>query len=161
MKTTRYPIFALIVLLSATFFAYAATAPETYSVTISSQASINKLDWGRVQSNSDVCVGLSLAPTCTQAQACVAKGVTGGASCTAADALAAGVRVYADSQAGREGFVLNNLVKAKLDDFSAEQTRRDKALMAAWCLTATTTQKNNLCALIGLSDGCKACNGAN
>jgi hypothetical protein len=133
-----------------------AYADETYSVTLQTSG-VTKLDLGRLQSNSDVCTGLGLVATCTQAQACVAKGVTGGASCTNPDALAAGVRIFGNSLNERGSFILNALVKSKLDDFVSEQARRDKKAASTFCGSATQGQIDALCTDYGLAAGCYIC----
>jgi hypothetical protein len=158
MKTPRLAVLAILLLISSVaFFAYAATAPETYSITISSQADLDKLDLGRVQHNTDVCVGLGLAANCAQGDACVAKGVPSGQSCTAAEANAYGCRIYANTTGGRGGFINIELLRARLDEFQAEQRRRDTRAAAMNCEGFTRIQKDAVCAAYGLSSGCTIC----
>jgi hypothetical protein len=138
--------------------ALAVSAQETYSITLVA-GNVTYLDLGRTQTNADVCTAKGLAVGCTQAQACVAYNVAGGASCTAADALAAGCRIWPDSQAGREGFIKELLIKAKLDDFIAEQRRRDRKAFYNWCQSASQASKDAACVAVGQSAGCYICNG--
>lgn len=73
-------------------------------------------------SNEQVCRGLGLALTCTQAQACTAKGAPGGASCTAVQARGAGVRIYPQTLAGREEFVTFALVASAVHREARQRT---------------------------------------
>jgi hypothetical protein len=145
--------FAILLALSGT-----VAAQETYSISLAA-LNVTYLNLGRVQYNSNICTARGLPVDCTQAQACLAYGVTGGASCTAADALAAGCRIFADTQAGREGFIKEMLIKSKNDDFIAEQRRRDRKAFYLWCQTANQTAKDAACVAVGQSAGCYICNG--
>jgi hypothetical protein len=132
-----------------------ASAQETYNFSIGGDAAtrtslVGQIDLGRQQANTDICRRFSgppnnLSDTCTQPQACVAAGVVGGASCTAPDALAAGVRIYPNTLGGRQSFIAENLVKAKCVDFTSEQIRREKLVQVS-CSTATQAQQNAICA---------------
>lgn len=140
----------------------ASAQGETYSFTISAAANVAKLDLGRTQYNARVCSSFSLAVPCTQAQACAASfAATGqpasGGSCTAGEAQAANVRIYPNSQAGREGFIANELVRGDLAIFARQQAKLDFAAQQSFCKAATQVQIDALCAANGLSAGCSIC----
>jgi len=158
----------LLAVVALLLFAAFANAQETYSVTLggttTNRASlVGQVDLGRVQVNSDVCTAKALAATCTQAQACVAYGVAGGAACTAADALAAEARIYPDSTGGRESFVANQVVRFRLSMYLTEQLRREADAYKSWCVDANQTARNTVCALVNAinpavpATGCNPC----
>lgn len=137
-------------------------AQETYSVTVGGATTnrnsiVGQIELGRVQHNGDVCVRGLLPVSCTQAQACVALGIAGGASCTAADALAAEARIYANTLAGREAFVTNELVRFRVPIYLQEQIMREALAYKAWCVGANQTQLNVVCTAAGLPSGCYPC----
>lgn len=142
-----------------------AQAQETYTFTLggsaentkaAKQTQVGMVNLGRIQQNADVCKRGNLGPTCTQAQACVALGVLGGADCTAADALAADARIFADSLAGRQGFISQMMVRRLSSAYLAEQAARDKATLDAFCLVATNGDLEALCVAVGLTQ-CFVC----
>ena len=152
-------ILSLLILLSSAGF---ASAQETYSITISLPANVAKLDVGRVQYNTGVCSRFSLAASCTQAQACAASfTATGqpasGAACTAPEAQAANVRIYPNSQAGREGFLTNEIVRAQIAIFTRQQAKLDFAALQSFCKVATQPQIDGVCTATGLAAGCNVC----
>jgi len=151
-------ILSVLVLLPASL----ASAQETYSISVGGTTTnrnsiVGMLELGRTQNNTDVCTRAVLPATCTQAQACTALGVAGGASCTATDAINARARIYPASLAGREAFVANELVRINAPNFYAEQIRRDAAALAAFC-AISQANRDALCSLLGLGAGCGACN---
>lgn len=150
MKNLR--LFALLLLLAPL-----AWAQETYSIAISNANNVTKLDLGRTQHNRDRCLTNGLPEGCTQAQVCVAASVAGGAACTVGDAIAAGQRVYPNSLAGREAFVANELVRAKLPEYVQKQAEIALAGARTFCLSANQTQKDAVCTALGLSAGCGFC----
>jgi hypothetical protein len=151
-------VLAVLVLLTASL----ASAQETYSINVGGTTSnrnsiVGQLELGRLQNNGDVCTRAALPSTCTQAQVCTLFQIAGGASCTATDAIAAHVRIYPSSTAGREAFVANELIRLRAPDFYAEQVRRDAAALAAFC-AISQANRDALCSLLGLGAGCGACN---
>ena len=146
-----------LILVCLLVLAQVASSQETYSVNLSAAANVAKLDLGRTQYNAGVCSRLSLPASCTQAQACVAANVVGGASCIAADAQAAGVRIYANTLAGREGFVANELVRVKLAEFVQRNAEAAMVTLRTFCLAATQPQKDAICTASGQSAGCGIC----
>ena len=145
-------------------FASVASAQETYSITVGGTTTnrnsiVGQVELGRTQHNTDVCRRSTppLADTCTQAQACVALGVVGGASCTAANALAAEARIYAGTLAGREAFVTNELIRFRVPIYLLEQISREAAVYKTWCQSANQASLNVVCAAAGLPNGCYPC----
>ena len=143
-------------------FASVASAQETYSITVGGTTTnrnsiVGQIELGRVQKNTDVCTRAELPASCTQAQACAALGVTGGASCTAADALAAEARIYAATLAGREAFITNELIRFRVPIYLLEQISREAAVYKTWCQSANQTSLNVVCAAAGLPNGCYPC----
>ena len=139
-----------------------ASAQETYSVVINAPANVAKLDIGRQLYNQSVCTRFSLPVSCTQAQACTASfTATGqpatGAACTAAEAMAANVRIYPNALNGREGFLSNEMVKSALDGFSRQRAKLDFAALQGFCRTANQTQIDGVCTASGLLAGCGVC----
>ena len=152
----------LLLIVAVLLAAASVQAQETYSVTLGGittnrNSFVGQVELGRVQVNSDVCTNKGLPADCTQAQACVAYGVTGGSSCTAADALAAEARIYANTLAGRESFVANQVVRFRLSMYLTEQIRREAATFTTWCKSANQTALNAVCTAAGLPNGCYPC----
>lgn len=146
------------------FIAPSLYAQETYSVTVGGTTTnrssiVGQIELGRVQHNTDVCRRSvpPLADTCTQAQACVALNVPGGASCTAAQALALEARIYAATLAGREAFVTNELVRFRVPIYLLEQITREAQVFKTWCASASQTNLNTVCTAAGLPAGCYPC----
>ena len=154
----------LLLAVAVLFVAASVQAQETYSVTLGGSTTnrnslVGQVELGRTQHNTDVCRRSTppLADTCTQAQACVALGVEGGASCTAANALAAEARIYAGTLAGREAFVTNELIRFRVSIYLLEQITREAAVYKTWCQSANQTSLNVVCAAAGLPNGCYPC----
>lgn len=155
----RKTILSILLLL---FVVGLASAQETYSVVLSSPANVAKLDVGRKLSNQAVCTRFALPASCTQAQACAASFLaTGqpstGGSCSGAEAQSAGVRIYANTLAGREGFVTNEIIKTQIDAFSRQRAKLDFSALQGFCRTATQPQIDGVCTASGLSAGCGVC----
>ena len=139
-----------------------SSAQETYSITVGGTTTnrnsvVGQIELGRVQKNSDVCTKALLPSSCTQAQACVALEVPGGASCTAAQALAAEARIYPATLAGREAFVTNELIRFRVPIYLLEQISRGALVYKTWCQSANQTSLNVVCAAAGLPNGCYPC----
>lgn len=152
----------LILSLSILLFAGIASAQETYTINVGGTTGnrnsiVGMIELGRLQGNADTCLRAVLPASCTQAQACTALGVAGGASCTAQDAIAARARIYPSSQAGRESFVANEMIRTRAPDYFAEQVRRDTLAVAAFC-AISQANRDALCSLLSLPAGCGACN---
>lgn len=155
----------LLLTFSAVFVLVAsASAQETYSITLGGSTSnrasvVGQTEAGRLLNNYTVCQRAGLALTCTQAQACAALNVPGGASCTAAQALAMGppARIYPDSLAGREAYSANSMIRYKAPVNVIELEAFEGAICKARCLSLTVAEKNARCADAGLPNGCNPC----
>lgn len=126
-----------------------ALAQETYSQAASA-AQVLDLSAIITADNEDTCEGRSLAENCTQAQICTAANVAGGASCTAANARAAGVRIYPLTFAGRDEYVLHNFVLPRFLAARARISQRHRVKECRFWATATNTQKNTVCQALGI-----------
>lgn len=137
--------------------ASAQSVDETYSIPVLA-VTVAEIDLGRNQHNEDRCVA-SGYPTgvCTQAEVCVAQNVAGGASCTAMAAILAGQRIYPDSQAGRNAFIGNELVRSQGKVFVQKQKHLDLNKARAFCAAATQIQLDAICSAFGLGAGCFVC----
>jgi hypothetical protein len=139
----------LVVLLAAV----AAEAQENYTLPAGA-GNVVTLTTVMGGLNRETCVRYSLAANCTQAQVCAAAAAPGGASCTANQARAAGVRIYPLTFAGREEFVTFGIALPEfLRLVSAQQSETRRIFCEGWT-AANTTQRNNACTAIGLSAGC-------
>ena len=136
-----------------------ASAQETYSIPVPA-AQIPKVDRARLTKNAETCRTLGLAPACTQAQACTVAGAPGGASCTLAQAQAAGVEIHAATLAGRESF-LQSIVREHIRAFITQVDVEDRTSFCVWWRAAATTQtqRNNVCnaSTPALGNGCNLC----
>lgn len=116
-------------------------AQETYSLPASA-GNVVTLNEVITFYNGETCARYSLALTCTQAQACTSAVAPGGASCTAAQARNAGVRIYALTQAGREEFV--TFVIAAPEFFrladSVQKAAQRKLFCDAWAVASGANQ---------------------
>lgn len=146
------PLFiALFILFAAT-----ASAQETYSQNATA-ANVIDLRAVTVADNEDTCERLGLSESCTQAQACVTGNAAGGSSCTAAQARTANVRIWPDTQAGRDEYVLHNFVLPRFNAAKARIALRHAFKLCRWWSTANTTQRNSVCTAAGQSAGCELC----
>lgn len=143
----RYLIFALILLAGT------AAAQEAYTLNASAGnvATLTGVITGR---NGDLCAAYGLARTCTQAQVCTAANTPGGASCTAAQARTANVRIFPLTQAGREEFTTHKIAAPKFTELVNDQKAEDRRAFCAGWTAATQTARDNACAAVGLSAGC-------
>lgn len=130
-----------------------AFAQESYSLSFSANQ-VNNLDRDRASNNRQTCVKLGQVSTCTQAEACAAARAPGGASCTAAQARAANVRIYPATQAGREEFLTFSVVipefQRRLKGAAADEQNAAKA----WFLAQNAVTQNAECSKWGLANGC-------
>lgn len=152
----------LILSLLLLSFAGLASAQETYSVTINLAANVAKLDIGRQLANQALVARFGLTGSATQADICAASlAQTGqpasGSACTLIEANALGIRLFPNSQAGRELFINLNLIKAELDVFVRQKAKLDFAALQGFCKTATQPQIDGVCTATGLSAGCGVC----
>jgi len=146
----------LFLILGLVALAGAAEAQETYSLpaTAGQVTNLNIIALGQ---NERVCKRLALASTCTQAQACTAATAPGGASCTAAQARGADVRIYPSTLAGREEFVT---FKFLAPDFIAALQAvgsQHQSTFCAWFIAQSQGGQDTVCTNAGLPAGCRIC----
>jgi hypothetical protein len=146
----------ILIAVVITLLATAASAQETYSQNATA-GNVVELRGVVTADNEDTCEKAGLSESCTQAQACVARNAAGGASCTAAQARAAGVRIYPDSEAGRNEYVLHTYVLPQFTVARARIALRHAIKLCRWWATANTTQKNAVCSAAGQPNGCELC----
>ena len=144
----------ILLVLAVLFVPALASSQEVYSINASA-ANVTTLTGVITKINGDLCAATGLPRTCTQAQLCTAASVAGGASCTAAQARAANARIYPLTQAGREEFTTFGIAAPKFLELVAEVAADQKRDACEKWTAATTTQKNNACAAIGLPNGCQ------
>lgn len=152
-------ILALGLLALGTF----SEAQETWSVTAPSP-DVALVDRARVDWNTSVCARFNLAASCTQAQACIAAGVTGGGSCTLPNARAADVEIFANTLAGREGFFIRKvLLRVRRELLGRERSELDGRQACINWRAGNDTVKNAMCAAAGapvpatVALGCNLC----
>lgn len=133
-------------------------AQEVYSV------SANAIQVAIVQQwtaflNRDNCRRINAAggAACTQAQACTAVNAPGGSGCSPAQARQAGVRIWPDSQAGREEYMLHGVAAPALADIKAKLPASIVIDKCIWWNGQNTTVQNAECATIGAPPGCSPC----
>lgn len=139
--------FALILLASP------ALAQETYSLS-GSAGQVGQLDRDRASTNRQTCTRLGLALTCTQAQACTSANAPGGASCTAAQARGAQVRIFPATQAGREEFLTFSYVVPEFSRRVKGAAADEMNAAKAWFIAQSVAVQNAECAKWGLAAGC-------
>jgi hypothetical protein len=141
-------------LLAFVLFAVPAAGQETYSLPAGA-GNVATLSAVITNLNGEVCVRGSLPRTCTQAQACVALSIAGGASCTAANARNGSARIYPLTQPGREEFVTFGIALPRFLELVAAQVLEDRrASCEAW-LGLTQGQRDTFCtATLSLAAGC-------
>lgn len=124
----RTPIVAFILaMFASTAAAQTPTptpAPEVYTLNAGSTNVGNLIQVIRAK-NEKLCSNLhrqagtnpwTPAWTCTQAQACTVASAPGGASCTAAQARGANVRVWLQTEAGHQEYVMFQIVLPAFND---------------------------------------------
>jgi len=83
---------------------------------------------------------------CTQAQACVVAGATGGASCTAAQARAVDARIWVNTtEAGRTEFVTFFMVSPAFDDQYSAVPGWDQYIQCVTWNAASQATKDAMC----------------
>ena len=128
-------------------------AQETYSLPASAG---NVADLTAIvdATNGRVCETRGLPVTCTQAQICVAASAPGGASCTAAQARQAQVRIFPQTQAGREEYVAFMIALPKFLELRAEIVKRAQERLQNFWNIANQSQKDALCIASDQPAGC-------
>ena len=134
----------LLVLLLLAAPVYAGTL--TITTTAAQDARIER---ARVKANRATCLAVGLAEGCTQAQARAAFCAPGSAPCTVDGVGSATIRVFANANDFAERIIRDYVFSLK-----QAQDAEDLETFAAWRKTATTEQKNAVCAAAGLPAGC-------
>jgi len=146
----------LLVALILGAAARTASSQETYSISAGA-GNVSDLTAVVDVSNAKTCERNSLAPTCTQAQVCTAVSAPGGASCTAAQARGANVRIFPNTQPGREEYVTFQIALPKFNEIKADILARGQQQLCKFWTTATQPQKDALCTSSGQAAGCLLC----
>lgn len=133
-----------------------AAAQETYSVAATS-GQVADLTSIVASFNQTRCRALNLTLNCTQAQACVAANAAGGSSCTDAQARAAGARIYGNSQAQREDYVLREIVQPQFVNLKAALFAGGQIAYCLWWDAQNQTTKDAELTKIGFPTGLTAC----
>jgi hypothetical protein len=108
--------------------------------------------------NQDLCEKYELtAANCTQAQVCTAANIPGGAACSPAQARAANVRIWPNTQAGREEFVTFYLVAPRFQDLIAGTVGANRGRYCKWWGLQDQTTKDAECSKVGQPPGCSIC----
>jgi hypothetical protein len=131
----------------------AAQAQENYSLPASA-GNVTTLTDLITFTNAQVCLSRALAVGCTQAQVCTAAGVAGGASCTPAAARAANVRVWPNTQPGREEFVTFQIAVPRFADLSGGLPSLKEQVRILQVGTLSQGTKDSACTTLGLPAGC-------
>lgn len=143
MKQLLLAVAALLVISGS------VSAQESYTVNASA-TNVVRVERERVRWNTFVCTRFALAASCTQAQACVAAGVTGGASCTVANARAADVEIFSNNLAGRDAFFsFQLLLKLVLPVLKANDVSSDHSSQQTNWTNGSTAVKDAMCAAAG------------
>lgn len=153
-----------VALVCLMIWAGQVSAQETYSVP-GSATNVNTLTRIVTGWNGDTCQRFNIArppnAACTQAAVCTAANAPGGASCTAAQARGANVRIFPLTQAGREEFLQFMIVLPDFTTLAAtnEKAENKRAFCVGWT-AATNANKDSTCTALGLPTGWVAGNGA-
>lgn len=142
------PLVVLFVLVGIS-----AEAQETYSLSASA-GNVTTLTDVISFFNAQTCQGFSLAPNCTQAQACTAANAPGGSSCTAAQARNANARIWPLTQAGREEYTTFQIAMPRfLDLVGSVATAKRQTFSTAWAALSQGS-RDSICTTLGLPAGC-------
>lgn len=146
-------------LVLVALWAPSVLSQESYNVGPASAPQVTTLTTVIAFLNGETCVRLGLPRTCTQAQACADSdcAAAGGASCSAAQARAAGCRLWIPSTlAGREEFVTFGIALPRFNELVATQNAAAKFdFCTAW--TANTGGHSTCRTAISAPSGSDPC----
>jgi hypothetical protein len=145
-----------LILLGLLLLPTAAQAQETYSFSATA-SQVTTLNQGIADINAGTCATFALAATCTQAQACTAANAPGGAACTAAQARNANVRIWPNSQPGREEFIQFYWLLSNFNGMKSSIQSKDAQSYCTWYRAQTQTVKDSECTKTGRSANCEMC----
>lgn len=143
----RFPLLLLLLL------APVAWTQEDYTISANANQ-VADLTWIVSVANTKTCINWGLSAGCTQAAACTAANAAGGASCTAAQARAAQARVWPQTQAGRQEFVIFEIAAPGFQTLRTEANNFGRQAYCAWFNAQTQGVKDGVCTAIGLPAGC-------
>ena len=146
----------LVLLLSLIFIPALAQAQESYNVAATA-GQVTRLTKAVTIQNRQTCAASGFPASCTQAQVCTFVNAAGGASCTAAQARAANVRIYPNTLAGREEFVTFALVVPAFQQLVSTAPSTDQQDFCAAFKAAAPATQNSTCATYGLAAACEPC----
>jgi hypothetical protein len=129
---------------------------ETYSLAATA-GQVANLTAAVASLNQEMCTGHALAADCTQAQVCTAVNAPGGAGCSAVQARDAKVRIWPNTQAGREEFVTFYLVAPRFQDLIAGTVGANRIRYCAWWTAQAQNVKDAECTKLGQPAGCALC----
>lgn len=104
--------------------------------------------------NAQACQQLALAPACTQAQACTAASAPGGASCTAAQARGANVRIWPLTLAGREEYTTFQIALPRFQDLVGSVSNAKRQTFASAWAGLSQASRDSICTTLALPAGC-------
>lgn len=145
-----------LLFLAIIFLPAAAQSQESYAVN-ATVGQVTRLTKAVTISNRQTCAANGFPAACTQAQLCVQVNAAGGASCTAAQARAANVRIYPGTLAGREEFVTFALVVPAFQQLMSTAVSTDAQDFCAAFKAAAQGTKDATCATYGLPAACEPC----
>lgn len=126
-----------------------AFAQEAYTVNATTANQVQQITRFVNIENKKVCTRLGLFASCTQAQACTAANAPGGASCTAAQARGANVRIYPNTLAGREEWADFAIFRPAMIDRKNGITNNDRDNGCSTWTNGSAAQKDAMCATFG------------
>jgi len=146
----------LLLLVVLSFIPAFAEAQESYNVAATA-GQVTRLTKAVTIQNRQTCGASGFPASCTQAQVCTFVNAAGGASCTAAQARAANVRIYPNTLAGREEFVTFALVVPAFQQLVSIAVSTDQQDFCAAFKAAAQGTNNATCATYGLPTVCEIC----
>ena len=119
-----------------------ALAQESYTLNATAGNITNFIDPGRVSYNEQACNAAALPLTCTEAQLQAVEGHETD-------------RIYPDSQAGRQDYVVQVILQPRIPEIRNDMRRWDRIkAQLAWA-GFNRTQKDAVCSALGLPAGCE------
>lgn len=117
-------------------------AQETYQLSATAGQVSNFVEPGRETRNEMLCDSAGLALDCTTAQLQAVEGFESEV-------------IYADSEAGRETFVVEDLCRPQVAELKNTQRRWDRRKAREAWDALNQAGKNAVCSALGLADGCE------
>lgn len=143
----------LLFLLALISFPAIAQAQETWLLS-PTVGQVSRTTKAVTIQNRQTCASMGLGPTCIQADICTAKGL---AACTPAQARAANVRIYPNTQPGREEFVTFVLVIPAFQQLMSTAVTSDVQDFCGAFKAASQATRDATCTTYGLPAACEPC----